>query len=333
MTETTRNRWSPVALIPKHNATISAAILVLVVLIFLVATQGLIVSAGSLNLLATFGPEIILMTLGMGLVLLVGQIDLSVGSMYIASSVVFAGLFRYLEISPWLSVVAALLAGVLLGLVNGLLVVTTRISSFIVTLGTMWGFHGLMLVIFGATTIPIYRQPDVFNPHDLFAGRLLGLPTQVIWLLVIVVTLALVRNRTRFGVRMQAVGSNVRAAKMMGLPTRLVTISAFTISGALAGLAGVIRASQSSQAVPQSGEGVMLMVLAGAIIGGVSLAGGKGDVVGPFLGGVTLLVISTGFVMMGVVEFWTNILIAVAVIATAVAFDRLEALRVRRSIR
>jgi ribose/xylose/arabinose/galactoside ABC-type transport system permease subunit len=118
---------------------------------------------------------------------------------------------------------------------------------------------------------------------------------------------------------------------MMGIPTQKVTVQVFVISGLLSGFAGVIQVAQSNQAVPQSGDSVMLTALAGAIVGGVALTGGRGGVVGPLLGGLTLLVISLGFVMMGVVEYWTNILIAIAVIFTAYAFTRLESLRLRKA--
>jgi ribose/xylose/arabinose/galactoside ABC-type transport system permease subunit len=159
----------------------------------------------------------------------------------------------------------------------------------------------------------------------------MGVSHQVLWLIILVSVLAVIFSKTRLGVWIRAVGSNERSARMMGIPTQKVTVQVFVISGLLSGFAGVIQVAQSNQAVPQSGDSVMLTALAGAIVGGVALTGGRGGVVGPLLGGLTLLVISLGFVMMGVVEYWTNILIAIAVIFTAYAFTRLESLRLRKA--
>jgi len=310
---------------------ISLSVLALVALVFTITTEGLLVSPATLNVLATFGPEILILTMAVGVVLVTGQIDLSVGSIYVASSVILAASVRDLGAPLWIACLIAVASGGVMGLVNGLLVVRTGVSSFIVTLGTMWAFRGLMLVFIGSTTISAFDDPDAFTAFDLLAGRTFGVSHQVLWLAVVVAVLAIVLAKSRFGVWVRAVGSNERSARMMGIPTHQVTVKVFVISGLLSGFAGVIQVAQSNQAVPQSGDSVMLTALAGAIIGGVALTGGRGGVVGPLLGGLTLLVISLGFVMMGVVEFWTNILVAVAVIFTAYAFTRLENLRVRKA--
>lgn len=324
-------RRSLARFIPQSNELISLVVLLLVVLVFTITTKGLLVSPPTLNVLATFGPEILIITVAVGMVLVAGQIDLSVGSIYVVSSVVLGSCVQGLGAPLWLACLIAVVSGGVMGLVNGLLVVKTGVSSFIVTLGTMWAFRGLMLVFLGSTTISVYDNPDEVSAFDVLAGRTLGVSHQVLWLLVVVAVLAVVFTRARFGVWLRAVGSNERSARMMGIPTNTVTIQVFVLSGLLSGFAGVIQVAQSSQAVPQSGDAVMLTALAGAIIGGVALTGGRGGVIGPLLGGLTLLVISLGFVMMGVVEFWTNILVAVAVIFTAFAFRRLETLRVRKA--
>lgn len=318
-------------LIPQKNETISLTVLVFVVILFTLATGGLLLSPATLNVLATFGPEILILTMAVGIVLVTGQIDLSVGSIYVGSSVILAATVRNLGVPLWLACLIAVGSGGIMGLINGLLVVRTGVSSFIVTLGTMWAFRGLMLVFIGSTTISTYDDPESFTSFDLLAGRTFGVSHQVFWLLVLVVIIAVVLKKSRFGVWIRAVGSNERSARMMGIPTRVVTVKVFVLSGLLSGFAGVIQVAQSNQSVPQSGDSVMLTALAGAIIGGVALTGGRGGVVGPLLGGLTLLIISLGFIMMGVVEFWTNILVAVAVIFTAYAFTRLENLRVRKA--
>lgn len=318
-------------LIPQGNETISLIILILILLIFTGTTNGLVLSRATINVLATFGPEILILTIAVGIVLITGQIDLSVGSIYVVSSVILAASVRELDLPLWIACFVAVASGGLMGFLNGVLVTRTGVSSFIVTLGTMWAFRGFMLVFIGSTTISTYDDPESFTAFDLLAGRTFGISHQVIWLLAVVFSLNFVLRRLRFGVRIRAVGSNERSARMMGIRSDLVKVQVFVISGILSGFAGVIQVAQSNQAVPQSGDSVMLTALAGAIIGGVSLTGGKGGVLGPLLGGLTLLVISIGFVMMGVVEFWTNILVAMAVIFTAYAFTRLEGLRIKRA--
>lgn len=326
-----RPRLSLSRFIPQRNEMISLTVLVLVVILFTISTGGLLLAPATLNILATFGPEILILTMAVGLVLVTGQIDLSVGSIYVASSVILGACVRDLSLPLWGACLIAVACGGVMGFANGLLVVKTGVSSFIVTLGTMWAFRGLMLVFIGSTTISVYDDADRFTTFSLLAGRTFGVSHQVGWLLVIVTVIALILTKSRFGVWIRAVGSNERSARMMGIPTRRVTVKVFVLSGLLSGIAGVIQVAQSNQAVPQSGDSIMLTALAGAIIGGVALTGGRGGVVGPLFGGLTLLVISLGFVMMGVVEFWTNILVAVAVIFTAYAFTRLENLRLRKA--
>jgi ribose/xylose/arabinose/galactoside ABC-type transport system permease subunit len=303
------------------NTAIAALLLLAVTVLFTITTKGLLLKPASLNVLATFGPEILLITIAMGFVLLVGEMDLSVGSMYVVASVILGALFKNGLPLGW-CILGAVAGGAVMGLVNGLLVVGTGVTSFIVTLGTMWAFRGLMLVALGGGTISVYPQDGSEAYFTAIAGRLGGLPVQVLWLVGIVLVLIFVRHKTAIGGWLQAVGSNAKAARMMGVPTNRVRIFAFTLSGVLCGIAGVIQVAHSHQAVPQSGDSVMLTALAGAIVGGVALTGGRGDVLGPLLGGLTLRVIAIGLVMMGVVEYWTNVLTAVAIIVTAFAFHK-----------
>lgn len=317
-------------LIPSNNTTIAAVLFVAVTVGFSVATGGVLLQPKSLDVLAVYAPEMLLITIAMGFVLLIKEIDLSVGSMYVVSGVVLGSLFRDSGLPLWVCILIAVASGALMGLVNGLLVVYTGVTAFIVTLGTMWAFRGLMLVILGGGTIAVYPDDSETGVFSAITGSVLGIRAQVIWLIIIVAILMVFRHKTATGSWLQSVGSNERAARMMGVPTGRVRILSFTLSGTLCGVAGVIQVAHSNQAVPQSGDSVMLTALAGAIIGGVALNGGRGDVLGPLLGGLTLRIISTGLVMMRVIEYWTNVLTAVAIILTAFAFLRLDKLRIHR---
>ena len=317
-------------LIPQSNTAIVAVLLAVVLVVMSILTNGLLVSGKSLLVVTTFAPEILLITIAMGLVLLIKEIDLSVGSIYVVSGVVFASTFQHTGWPVAWCALAAIISGSLMGLVNGLLLVGTRVTAFIVTLGTMWAYRGMMLIAVGGASISVYPpKGDTFL--DVLAGTPFVIPNQVFWLLGIVGILIVIRNKTQLGAWMQATGSNERAARMMGVPVKLVRITVFTLSGTLCGIAGVIQVAHSNQAVPQSGDIVMLTALAGAIIGGVSLNGGRGGIVGPMLGGLTLRVIAMGLVMMGVIEYWTNLFTAGAVILTAWAFMSFDKLRVGKS--
>lgn len=313
------------------NTGFVAVMLAALVAIFTIATGGNLLSARSLNLVLTFAPEIILITMGIGILLIVGEFDLSIGSIYVFCSVAVAALVRDVGVPLPVAVLAGVALGALLGTVNGVLVVTTGVTSFIITLGAMWAYKGIMLLLVGGGSIPAYAPEGQEWVYQVLTGKFLPVPMQTIWLFVIAFSLAGLLNRTRFGNWLRASGSNDRAARMMGVPVGRLKVAAFALCGALCGFAGVLQVSHSNHAIPQSGDFVMLTALAGAIIGGISLKGGSGGVAGPFLGAMILQVISLGFIMLGVVEYWTNVMIALAVVATAVLYTRIDKQRSRKS--
>jgi len=297
--------------------------LVLLTAGFAIATHGQLLSFRSLNLILTFAPEIILITIGIGILLIVGEFDLSIGSIYVFSSVALAALVRDVGVPLPAAVVCGILLGGLLGTINGVLVVTTGVTSFIITLGAMWAYKGIMLLLVGGGSIQAYPPTGQEWVFSVLTGKVLTIPLQTLWLFVIAALLALLLNRSRFGNWLRAIGSNARAARMMGVPVGRIKIAAFALCGLLCGFAGVVQVSHSNHAIPQSGDFVMLTALAGAIVGGISLKGGSGGISGPFLGAMILQVISLGFIMLGVVEYWTNVMTAVAVVGTAVLYTRM----------
>lgn len=312
------------------NMGFVALMLIVLTAGFTIATGGQILSFRSLNLVFTFAPEIILITIGIGILLIVGEFDLSIGSIYVFCSVAVAALVRDFSVPLPLAVLAGMGLGTLLGTINGTLVVMTGVTSFIVTLGAMWAYKGIMLLLVGGGSIRAYPPEGQEWVFGMLTGRVFSIPLQTIWLLAIALVLALILNRSRFGNWLRATGSNARAARMMGVPVGRIRIIAFALCGLLCGIAGVLQVSHSNHAIPQSGDFVMLTALAGAIIGGISLKGGSGGIAGPFLGAMILQVISLGFIMLGVVEYWTNVMTALAVVGTAVLYTRIETTRVRK---
>lgn len=314
-----------------NKVLLNRPIVVLFILFLLITFFALVtpehrfVSKQSIRVFLKISPQIALMTLGMGILLIGGEFDLSIGSIHVFSSVILAATCKYFEMSLFVALPLAMLAGTCMGILNGVIVVKTKITSFIVTLGTMWAYRGIMLVLVGGYAIESYLKGAEKKFCNLFTGEVQGIPLQFLWLIIISVVVWVLLQHTRFGNWIYATGSNSQAALMMGINTDRVKVLCFLISGFLCAFAGFLQVSRTSHAIPQSGGIVMLTAIAGAIIGGTSLLGGRGSVAGCVLGAFILQVLSLGLIMLGLIEYYTNITMAIALIATAFAYLRLDA--------
>ncbi|WP_454296670.1 ABC transporter permease subunit [Salana multivorans] len=255
---------------------------------------------------------------GMTFVILTAGIDLSVGSTVAVSGVV--GVLVALGGAPApIAVLAAILAGAIAGAVNGTLVAYLSLAPFIVTLGMMTLLRGLAYTMTGG--LPIVDNTLSFR--DVGNGYIAGVPTPVIVMLVVYVLAWFVLERTRYGRHVYAVGGNPEAARLAGINVKRVLTSVYVIAGALAGLAGVIFAAMVVSAQPNAGQGYELDAIAAVVLGGTSLFGGKGRIIGTLLGSVILGVLTTGLILMNV-PFFTQLLIKGIVIILAVAIDSLK---------
>ncbi len=307
-----------------NKSLIALVILIALIVVFALLTpHNTFLSRNTINLFLNYVPEIALMTIGMGILLIVGEIDLSIGSIYVFSSVILAGLHRDFGLGMAFAIPFTLLAGAAMGAINGVITTRTRIVSFIVTLGTMWAYRGIMLVLVGGTSMRVTLNEFEQSLLGAFTGRVGDVPMHFIWLVIIALLARTLLQRTRFGNWIFATGSNARAARMMGINTNRVRVLCFALSGFLCAFAGFIQVSRTNHAIPQSGESVMLSAIAGAIIGGTSLRGGNGSVLGALFGAFILQVVGLGFIMLGFIEYYTNIVIALALISTAFAYIRL----------
>lgn len=304
-----------------NNTVVALIILIALIIGFTLLTENnVFLSKNTVRLFLNYVPEIALMTIGMAILLILGEIDLSIGSIYVFSSVILAGLHRDYGVHILLAIPLTLLAGAAMGALNGILTTRMRIVSFIITLGTMWAYRGIMLVLVGGTSMRITLTEFEQSVVHAFAGKVRDVPMHFLWLILVTIVLRLVLQRTRFGNWIFATGSNARAAKMMGINTNRVKVYCFALSGFLCAFAGFIQVGRTSHAIPQSGESVMLSAIAGAIIGGTSLRGGRGSVLGAVFGAFILQVVSLGFIMLGFIEYYTNIVIALALILTAYSY-------------
>ncbi len=266
------------------------------------------------------------LSVGMTLVILTGGIDLSVGSVLALSGVVMAGLLKHgLEVPVFNlfigfnvlgAVSVGLIVGSSLGLFNGLIVTRFNIPPFVATLAMLTIARGLTELWTGGAAIT--GLGDSFG--YLGAGWFLGVPVQV-WTCVAIVAIAvLVLRKTRFGRYVYAVGGNERAAKLSGLNVKRIKLLVYTIAGALSAVGGLIVASKLDSATPIAGDGYELDSIAAVVIGGTSLSGGKGSVLGTVLGALIIGVLNSGLIILQVPPFSQKV-IKGFVILLAVAIE------------
>jgi simple sugar transport system permease protein len=244
-----------------------------------------------------------LIAIGVTLLMISGEFDLSVGSVFALAPMTLAVLMTH-GWPFWPAFVAGLLACVAVGLVNGWLTVQYDIPSFITTLGMMFMARSLTVVVSGG--FPPRLDFDVI-PADLFVayvGPGEFIRASFLWFVGIAVVVTLLLSRTNFGNWVRATGGFLPAAQAMGIPTRRVKITCFIICSVLAGFAGVIQVLRLGSPLPSLGIGYELQAVAAAVIGGTSLAGGIGSVIGGIIGATLIRVIDNGMVMSQINGNW-----------------------------
>jgi erythritol transport system permease protein len=282
------------------------------------------------------------LAIGMTFVILTAGIDLSVGSIVGLTGIV-AGLLldeglriAPLQVTIYPNVVETILitlcVGAVVGALNGLLITKLSVAPFIATLGTLYIARGGALLISDGQTFPnLVGRPELGNtgfPY-LGDGTILGVPVAIVALVAIGALAAYVAARTPFGRQVYAVGGNERAALMSGVRIDRIKIIVYTISGVCAAFAGLVVASELVAAHPASGETFELNAIAATVLGGTSLAGGRGSVGGTIIGAFVIGVLSDGLVMLGVSSFWQMVIKGTVIIA-AVVLDQLQRQMQRR---
>jgi len=264
-----------------------------------------------------------IMAIGMTMVIVSGGIDLSVGSVAAVSAMVTARQMTYTGWSPWVAFTTGIVVGLLCGGVNGLVITRLRVPPFIATLGmysvargltfaASWGLQGSV-----ASNIPM-RNPQV----NFLGGGYVGVvPFPVIEMTILVVVATLFLGQTVLGRQIYALGSNEQAARLSGVRISRVRLFVYTLTGGLAALAGIMSAGLLSTAATNLGTGTELDVIAAAVIGGASLAGGEGTILGAIIGAAIMAVIRNAFVLLKMPIYMQNITIGI-VIVLAVVLDQ-----------
>lgn len=270
------------------------------------------------------------LSIGMTLIILSGGIDLSVGAILALAGAVAAGLLKHGLALPLLDVLleftlfGAVLAGVLVGLVcggfNGFVITRFKLPPFVATLGMFSIARGLTMLWTGG--FPITGLGAGFG--FIGTGILLGVPMPVWITAALVAAFVLVTRKTPFGRYLHAVGGNERAALLTGLRVQRVKLLAYTLGGGLAGVAGLMVTARLDSAQPNAGLGYELDSIAAVVIGGTSLSGGRGSVLGTVLGCLIIGVLNNGLFLLNVSPFWQQVVKGLVILA-AVAIDKMNA--------
>jgi ribose transport system permease protein len=257
-----------------------------------------------------------IVAIGATIVILTAQIDLSSGSLVALTTVVLADLVKNTGMSVPMAALLMILMGAGLGAVNGFFSSYGRIPSFIFTLGTLAIFRGLAFLQTGGT--PIFSVSPQLDP--IFYGELLGLPLPFVYVVVLYTLAWAFLTYTPRGRQIYAVGGNESAARLSGINVNRVRTEAFVIAGALAALGGILLTARLDSGSPNYGQGMELMAIASAVIGGASLFGGQGNVFATLFGAFTIVIVQNGLNLHAVPSAWQNITLGM-IIALAVGVD------------
>jgi ribose transport system permease protein len=264
-----------------------------------------------------------ILAIALTMVIITAGIDLSVGSMVAVAGVIAADLMQR-GVPSALAIVVCLGAGLACGTINGLLTERGRLAPFIVTLGTLSVYRGFALLYTDGQ--PVFGFSQSFR--DTVAGDFVGIPIPVIIAAGVAVAVHLLLRHTRFGEYALALGGNREAARLSGINVGAVNVGVYALSGLLAGVAAMILIARLGAAEPIAGQSYELYAIAAAVMGGASLMGGRGSIVGAVLGALVISTLQTGLTVMNVPAFWQLVAIGVVVIL-AVAGDRAERARAR----
>lgn len=333
-TSTTR---IPVSGITKKIGVLGKArefgILLVLALVVIVATSTnpsfLFSSDGWRDLLLT--PSILaLVAVGQAIVLVTRNVDLSVGSVMGLSAYLTGRLFIDLPQLPIpVVVLLAVLFGSVLGLINGALVAYAKVPAMVITLGTLYAYRGINVMWAGSTRVNASDMPKDFLA--IGTGQILTIPILAIVALVVLAVAAWYMRNTRGGREYYAIGSDPAAAELYGLKVTRRVISAFVLSGALAGLAGVFYAARYGSVSSQAGAGWELDAVGAAVIGGVAITGGVGTVWGAAIGAMLLMTINRALPILGIPDFWQRAVVGVLIIG-AIVLDRWLAVRQKQRL-
>ena len=307
-----------------------AAVIVAVIVLTTLKSSGFVFSSDGWRNLLVSPSLLLILAVGQALVIITRNVDLSVGSTLGLTAYLTGKVFIAWPGMPVIFAFAIGLAfGGLLGLVNGVIVAYGRVPSMVITLGTLYIYRGIFLSWAGSNRVNASDFPKAFN--SLGTQEILTIPVVTIIALVVMVVIGYYLRTARGGRELYAIGSDPEAARLYGLPVARRVLIAFVLSGALAGLAGVVYAARYGTVSSGAGYGLELQAVGAAVIGGVAIAGGVGTVWGAALGAFLLITINSALPLVGISDFWQRAVVGALIIA-AIVLDRVLANRQERRL-
>jgi ribose/xylose/arabinose/galactoside ABC-type transport system permease subunit len=288
---------------------------IVVAAFFSIATPVFLTPYNLFNLLRQTA-QLGIIAMSMAILIICGEFDLSVGAIYAVTGVVTGLLSRSLGVNIWIAALLGMIAALTLGFLNGLLIVTTKINSFIGTLSTMMVYRGIAMVLSQGQPISFELSffMDMFGRGELFGA----VPIPILWLAIWGVSMYFVLHRTSHGVKVFATGDNREAAELAGIKTARIKRIGFLMTASAAGLSAIISLSFLKTVTPTQGTGLELEAIAATVIGGTAMSGGVGSILGTFLGTFIMAEVRTGLVLLGtdayIQDAFVGLVIAVAVI-------------------
>ena len=294
-------------------------VIALLLLIFYVINPRFLSTANVLNLLRQ-SAVLLIVASGLTFVILLGSIDLSIGAIVTFAAIVTAMLLKFTESPAWLALLAGAGAGALIGLLNGLLVVVGRIPSFVATLGTMTMLGGATVWLTGGRNV-LFR--DEFM-RWIASGKILGnIPNVALWALVIFAIAAFVSARSHLGRAILATGAAPTTTMLSGFNIARIKVMAFVLSGAAAGIGGILMVARTSAGTIRMGDDLLLDGIAAVVIGGTALSGGNGGVHRTIIGVVIIAIVKNGLNIAQVHPYMQTVVTGLIVIsAVALTLDR-----------
>ena len=297
------------------NIGIMVVLLILCIIVSL-ATDKFLTSGNIISVLRQISINTYI-ALGMTLIIILGHIDLTVGAVVAMCGTLTVGFIVNQGLPVEIAIIGGVLLGVLFGFINGVIVSTFKVPSFIITMAMMNVANGIAYVYSGGQST---RITDGFF-ISIGTGYLFSLiPLPVLYMILLIIVISFLLVKTRFGVYVYAIGGNREAARLSGIPIRKIEIIVFTLSGLLSAFAGLVLASRMYSGQPSVGSGYEMDAIAACVLGGTSMAGGKGSISGTVLGAMVIGIISNGLNLIGVSSYW-QLIVKGIIIATAVILD------------
>jgi simple sugar transport system permease protein len=251
-------------------------------------------------------PPMLVLGLGLTFIITAGEIDLSFPAVVALAGFVFTWFFKNFN-APLIGFILAIASGALVGYVNGLLVARMRVPSIMATLAAQFFWYGVTILIAGGLQINI-QDITTTTIHTIFVGRLFGVfPVQALWALGLTVFFWFILNRHKFGEAIMFIGDNAEVARVMGINVETTRIRLFTMHGVIAAFAGLLLTMEINVFFPTQGQGMLLPVMAAVFIGGTSIAGGQGVLVGTFFGSYIIGSLEAGVVATGIGGYWVQL--------------------------